>query len=216
MWFALVFIVWAIGPQHGRYLLPGLAVLALMAGGAFQEMLPRVGKPGSWVLATVVLCISVWLLPARVWKVGDEIRYLGGRLTLESYLLRNQDRLGLMRIGELLSLNRLTPPGARIFLLWENRGLYLQRDYLADSLFEVSYTKHLIAQLGTPENFYHWLRQNHFTYIYNSRTWKWDRDFYLQPETLAEFSKAETIYREFTNQYGQPVFRRPGELIRIK
>ena len=216
LWFAPAFILWAVGPQHGRFFLPGVAVLALIAGGAFQEILNRGGKHFTVIVSGAALFLSLWFLPARVWQVSEEIKFIAGRLSLEDYLVRNRDRLGLRRINELLALNRLTPPGAKIFLLWENRGLYLRRDYLADSLFEVSYTKHLIAQLGSAENFHQWLKQNHFTYIYNGRTWKWDSDTYLQPETLAEFKQAETIYREFLDQHGQLVFRQQGELIWIK
>ena len=214
--FALSFAAWAIGPQHGRYVMPGLAFLALFAGGGLDQILARSRKSLSWTAAALTLLLSVWFLPARVWRVSEEIQFITGRLDLEEYLLRNRNRVGLRRMDELLSLNRITPPGAKIFMLWENRGFYLQRDYLADSMFEVSYTKHLIARLGAPDNFYHWLKQNRFTYIYNGRTWKWDSDTYLQPETLAEFRKAETIYREFVDQYGQIVFRRQGELIWIK
>jgi len=216
LWFVFTFILWALGAQHGRYILPGIAVLALIGGGAFQEILQRSGRYFSVILSILALGFSLWSLPAKDWKLSDEMNFLTGRLNLEDYLVRNRDRLGLIRIDELLAINSLTPTDAKLFLLWENRGLYLQRDYLADSLFEVSYTKRLIARLGAEDNFYRWLKANHFSYIYNARSWKWDADQYLQTETREEFRKAEAIYRAWVQKHGQVVFRRQGELIKVK
>jgi hypothetical protein len=216
LWFLSAFVVWAAGPQHGRFFLPGIAVLSLMAGGVFREMVERAGRPLALALYVAALLISLGSVPRRAWQIQDEARYIAGRIGLDQYLVVNRDRLGLMRINELLDLNRLTPPDARIFMLNENRCFYLQREFLADSAFEVSYTKHLIAGLGTPENFRQWLDRNGFTYVYNGDAGSWDRHLFLLPEALEEFRAAQNIYEGFKKRYGQVIFRERGELIKIE
>jgi hypothetical protein len=137
-------------------------------------------------------------------------------MDVKEYLLSRQDRLELLRIDEVLAINEITPPDAKIFMLWENRGLYLDREYFPDISYSASYNKQLISRLGDPDQFYKWLKQNDFDYIYNARLWPWDSDKYLQPETREEFNKAELIYREFVKKYGEIVLKDQGELVKIK
>jgi hypothetical protein len=137
-------------------------------------------------------------------------------MNVEQYLLSNSDEIGLMRIDEILEINKVTPADAKIFMLWENRGLYLDREYFPDISYSASFNKQLIVQMGSPDKFYIWLKHNGFDYIYNARLWPWDQDAFLEPDTLQEFRDAETIYIGFLQKYGEVVFRRQGELIRIK
>ena len=215
-WFLTVFIFWAAGPQQGRFLIPGIAALSLISGAAFEKIQGKAGKYPGLAAALLVLCISVIYLPARVFKVGDDLNFISGRKSLEKYLVDHSSRLGLLRIDELLEINRVTPAGARLFLLMENRGFYLERDYLADSAFMASYTKQLILNSGSADSFRAWLKQNNFSYIYNVDMPGWKQGGYLAPETRLEHDRADAIYKEFSQKYGEPVFKRQGELVRVK
>ena len=149
-------------------------------------------------------------------EIRDDLSFITGRTSWEKYLSSHQDRSGLKRIDPLLALNQQTPPGSKIFMLWENRGLYLDRPYLADSGFEASYTKQVIVECGMPEIFEKWLRQNGFSYVYNAWTGPWDQPDYLPKDSLAEFREAEKIYRQFAAQYGEVVSNSGAELVRVK
>ena len=215
-WFLIVFIFWAAGSQQGRFLIPGIAALALISGAAFEKIQEKAGKYLGLAAALLVLFISVIYLPARVFKVGDDLNFISGRKSLEKYLVDHENRFGLMRIDELLEINRVTPADARLFLLMENRGFYLERDYLADSAFVASYTKQMMVNLGSADSFYAWLKRNHFSYIYNVDLQAWKQGAYLEPETRLEYDRADSIYQDFVKKYGELVFRRQGELVRVK
>ena len=215
-WFLVVFIIWAVGPQQGRFIMPGIAVLALVAGAAFTRVLARVNKPLALSIVVFVMVISFARVPRHKYDIRDELKYVTGRISLEQYIANSRDQLGLIRMNELLAINEITPPGSRIFMLWENRGFYLERDYFPDISFNASYNKQLIANMGSAEKFSDWLKQNDFDYIYSGRLWPWDSDKFLQPDTLDEFRQAQEIYRDFVEKYGELVFREQGELVRVK
>ena len=216
LWFLTVFVFWALGPQHGRFLISGVAVLSLIAGATTVKMISVCGKYLGFLVGVVAFMLSLSYAPYANFEIKDWLKFIAGRQTTEQYLTSHKSKLGLMRIDEILEINRKTPPGSKIFMLWENRCLYLDRDCLADSSFEASYTKHLMVELGSAEEFREWLVQNDYKYIYNGRLWPWDQDKYLQAETLEEFRRAEAVYQDFLQKYGELVFREQGELVRVK
>ncbi len=215
-WFLIVFIIWASGPQAGRFLLPGIAGLSLISGAAFSELRNKLGKFLGPALALLVLGLSCWTIPRPDLAVKDKFKYAVGQLSLEQYLLKSSRQLELLKIDELLEVRRLTPPDTKIFLLWENRVLYLDRESLADTVYEASETKHLIASLGSPEKFYQWLKQNQVDYIYNGGSGDWGKLEFLLPETREEFIKAQKIYEEFVPLHGKIIFEKDGQLIKIE
>ena len=216
LWFALVFAAWAAGPQHGRFLLPGIAVLAILCGAAFDRMLKRLPRWGVAPASVLALALSLTWMPTGFLELRSELRFLAGKTSTEAYLLENRNWKGLVRINELLAINSMVPKDSRVFMLWENRGLYLEPEYLADSAFEASYTKQLIAQMGSAGRLYTWLKANNFAYIYNAWLGPWDADLLMTAETREEYGRAERIYRELTSQYVELVFRKDGELVRLK
>ena len=74
----------------------------------------------------------------------------------------------------------------------------------------------LIVNLGSADSFHAWLKRNHFSYIYSVDMAAWKQGDYLEPKTRLEFDRADSIYQEFLQKYGEPVFKRQGELIRVK
>jgi len=216
LWFAVAFAAWAAGPQHGRFLLPAIAVLALISGAAFDRLLKLLPGWGMAAAFAAAIAISAAWMPAGFWDSRTEFKFLSGELDTEQYLIANRDRIGLVRINELMAINQVAPKDAKVFMIWENRGLYLECEYSADSAFEASYAKQLITDLGRPDRLYVWLKANGFDYIYNARLPAWDSYELLPAETREEYARAYAIYREFAGQYGELVFRRNGELVKLK
>jgi hypothetical protein len=196
--------------------MPAIAVLAIICGAAFERLLKIL--PG-WIAALLTIAtiiFSIWQLPHRFWQVRSDLAFITGRIDAAQYLGENRLQPWLTRIDELQLINELTPRNARIFLLWENRRLYIERECQADSGFEASYNIQVIYDTGNEDRFHAWLLQNHYDYIYNAGMRPWSSEQYLDPRWREEYQSAYDIYRRFVEKYGETVFRKQGELIWIK
>lgn len=126
---AALFILWALGPQQVRFLLPALApcaVAAAVAAGELARRFPRAHADLAFVAAAAALLV-IGLAP----RLSDAAREL--RLKFEV-----ADLAARLEPPALAFLETQTPAGARVLFLNNNRVYPLTREAIADSTFEVS------------------------------------------------------------------------------
>jgi hypothetical protein len=121
--FGFLWLFWALTSQQIRYLLPGLGLLALVAGWGAVEMAPRLR------MARVVggVCLVLWLgfAPAiTLWRARDTFPVLTGAMSSEQYLRRSFSGYDAMSYA-----NASTPKEAKFAVYGEPRCFYLDRAY---------------------------------------------------------------------------------------
>ncbi len=62
-------------------------------------------------------------------------------------------------------LERITGEEETIVMLYENKGYYLDRPFLADGMYETSYFVNKAVELGNAERFAQWLEESDIKYI---------------------------------------------------
>jgi hypothetical protein len=103
----------------------------------------------------------------RVQRIGIALLVCGAMLETATLAIRSGREVGPVLTGSqprdaylesrvqsyasIAAANRMLPPRARLLLIWENRGYYLERSYLADSFFEASTVMDLARECGSPE-----------------------------------------------------------------
>ena len=131
----LSFLVWAATSQQMRFLVPVLALLAVAAARALDEVvrvlgrwpaLSRAAAPAPALLASALL---LWL----AWPWGrvalDNLPALGRHYEeMRAALIEPAHRF----------VSQELPPEARLLMLDHNRGFHVRREYLADSFLEAS------------------------------------------------------------------------------
>ena len=119
---------WALGPPTGRYLLPALAPLAVLAGAGVARALLAAPRRARRALAGLAAAVLAWSA-------------LGGATPLE--LARLGCTLGRGNPDELMArwasywpavraVDELLPADATVLLVGESRAMYLDRDLVVD------------------------------------------------------------------------------------
>jgi hypothetical protein len=126
---AVLFILWALGPQQARFLLPALgpcAVAAAVAAGELAGRHPRARLELAFAAGAAVVLV-IGLLP----RLADTARELRLRFEVPDLEAR-------LAPPALSFLETQTPAGARVLFLNNNRVYPLARDAIVDSMFEAS------------------------------------------------------------------------------
>ena len=146
-------LFWALTSQQLRFLLPALALLAVLGASGLAEAAG--GGEGQrrkgWVTFMLIglLLLEVVTLAApnqygRSW-VGDAVgERLGAALGFEPaerFLERTVQPFSLFR-----QANANLPPDEGVFMIWENRAYHLKRPHFADSFFEASTLMRMVAE----------------------------------------------------------------------
>ena len=122
---------WAVGPPTGRYLLPVLAPLAVLAGAGLHRALASMARPVRGWAGALLAMVAAWSA-------------LGGTTPLE--LSRLAATLGRGAADEIMAayasywpavriVNDRLPADARVLLVGESRVMYLERDVAVDDPF---------------------------------------------------------------------------------
>jgi hypothetical protein len=135
--------LWGWGPQQLRFFMPALPCVSLVAAHAIEKLRSR---PGSAWLGRVALWSSAaffLLFAARVFvaTVPNQLPAAVGLERPEDYLHRRLQPFDIMARA-----NRELPRDAKLLLVWENRGYYIDRPYVADSFYEASWIMQLLEK----------------------------------------------------------------------
>jgi len=171
---------WFLGSQQVRFFIPGLALLSIVAGSLIARCFAPEGYfkgPLTIVLVYVIIAaVSLLIDPRDLSFLGQNLGVAIGRSN-KAQFLEQTCSVDIQPMVEYSNAN--LPKDAKILMLFENRGYYLERDYVADGTFEVSRIAQMIATAESPEVFYAQLKQKGITHLLiNTIYWnKYSADF---------------------------------------
>jgi len=162
------FIGWAATSQQMRFLIPVFPLLSVATAGILWS-LDREGWGSERAVARalgvllVLGCLAVYQVPATARNAARALPVVTGEISREEYLAEAVQSFPVIHRA-----NEVLPPEAKVLMVWENNGYYLERPYWADSFFEASQVARLAARAGTPAAFADFLLDSGFTHvIYN-------------------------------------------------
>ena len=130
-------VLWGWGPQQLRFFMPVLPALSLLAAWVLDSALSSTARRrwfGRAALWLSVLYFAIFALYIVSVTIPNQLPVVTGLEKREDYLHRRYQPWDAMtRAGKEL------PPNAKLLLVWENRGFYLARPYIADSFYEASW-----------------------------------------------------------------------------
>jgi hypothetical protein len=165
---AVGFVFWAVTSQQLRFLIPTIALVAVLAGAGLSNLSNRLGaRPVSAVLALVLLVeISFLFISDQYGKpflsntFADRLPVVVGLESRKAYLERSVQSFAMFD-----HINRTLPEDERVFMIWENRAYYLDRRYFADSFFEASTLMRIVAKSGSAEMLKRRIRGQGYKYV---------------------------------------------------
>ncbi len=161
---AVYFAVWAAGSQQMRFLIALLPLLAVAGTLALQAGVQLLSRRQAAQLAVT----AVWLVTAGV--LLPEFRLTLRNAADEATVLLQRGPGGAAEVTPpgYAYLNRATPLTAKVMLINTNHGFFLDRTYIADSVFEASQMRELVAQAGTEAELAALFAQLGLTHVYLS------------------------------------------------
>jgi hypothetical protein len=138
----------AVTSQQLRFLIPTLALASALAAIGVANLSKWIRGKAIWGVFSVIVLIEIsgLILPDQYGRpfllnsVGDRLAAATGTETRQSHLERN-----IQSFSMFTHVNQTLPSGEPVFLIWENRGYYLDRPYFSDSFFEASTVMRLVA-----------------------------------------------------------------------
>jgi hypothetical protein len=167
-WCAGFFGLWLLTAQVARFVLPGLAVLAMVAGFVVVELgeaLSR-GKPSIPVpLAAVILALAVWT-GAWQWTAYRPYLYLTGQVTQDEYLALHANYYPVVQYA-----NRKLPPNSRLLFVGETLSYGLRVPALVETGFAGVTAVALANRTRSPAELARAIADLGFTHLlYNQKT----------------------------------------------
>ncbi len=215
--FAIFFILWALGAQQVRFLIPGLPLLGIIAAVGIEWVRDRGLRVLYGLLIALIVIISVMTL---AWQreepiaptMHDHLRVILGEETRDAFLRPRVRSYGCFR-----HLDTIASPGDRILFLFENMGYYCNFPYLADGMFEASYFVDLAVRCGTPEAFADALHALGVSYVlvntFVYRDVLSGLPLLRDPALNARYEKGLNIISQFLHNFLQPVYSEYGSVI---
>jgi hypothetical protein len=162
------FIFWAVTSQQLRFLIPTLALASAIAAAGVSNILEWAGRRRAWpvLLLLGLILVSGLVLPDQYGRpfvsasVGERLAVVTGVETRKAHLERNVQPFSMFEY-----MNSSLPAGEPVFMIWENRGYYLDRPYLADSFFEASSVMRLVAKSGDSQTLGRRISSMGFNYV---------------------------------------------------
>ena len=122
---------WAAGPPTGRYLLPAVAILAVLAGVGVQRALraaPRAVRP--WLTGGLAAVLAWSALGGTTPLELSRLACTLGRGSTDEIMTRYASYWPAVRL-----IDRELPAGAKLLLVGESRTMYIDRDVVVDDPF---------------------------------------------------------------------------------
>lgn len=162
------FAGWAATSQQVRFLIPILPLISVTTAAVIWSLDHEgfgstKGRFRAFGISLTLAFLTLFQLPLISRNVARALPAVAGNTSREAYLSEVIQPHAVIRRA-----NEVLPPTARVLMIWENRGYYLERPYLADSFFEASQIARLAARAGSPAAFAESLRSRGVSHvIYN-------------------------------------------------
>jgi 4-amino-4-deoxy-L-arabinose transferase-like glycosyltransferase len=143
------FVFWALTSQQLRFLIPTIAVLSVLASTGISNLRDYIGSRLTAAVLVVIILIGISsiAMPNQYGRqflsdaFGERLGAVTGLEPRKDYLGRNLQSFDIFEY-----INRRIPRHEPIFLIWENRGYYLDHPYFADSFFEASTLMRMVSE----------------------------------------------------------------------
>jgi len=213
--YCLSFIfLWSFFAQRMRFLLPVIPLISLISAYTIHTLLSQ-GKLFKKIYQSIQVAILALLsfisLPHIVgigndFGVANNLLVVSGMESQESFLLRTFETYDTFKY-----INENLPAEAKILFLWENRGFYCSREYIADSMFESSYILRIVRASKNSAGLLKKLKEMKITHILlNKNLWS---IFYQDKKEGIELK----IIEEFLGRYTELVYTKNNvDLFKIK
>lgn len=160
-------ISWFTGSQQLRFLIPALALFAILSGVVLGNLLQRivVAMPAFAIILTIVVlggivATGIFAEPKDFLLLGQRLNVALGRYDRDTFLAEAISGYKMIKY-----INQNLPPEACLLMLFDNRGYYLQREYIAEGTFEVSRIAAVIGKASSPEDILKFCQQFGITHI---------------------------------------------------
>ncbi|MCX7765782.1 MAG: glycosyltransferase family 39 protein [Candidatus Sumerlaeia bacterium] len=165
---ALIYlIVWFTGSQQLRFLIPSLALFAILSGVALGILLqriatamPRISNILNALCLGCIVATGILAEPIDFLLLGQHLNVTLGRCDRDTFLAGSISDYKMVKY-----INQHLPPKARVLMLFDNRGYYLQREYIAEGTFEVSRIAAVIGKASSPEDILKFCQKFGITHI---------------------------------------------------
>jgi hypothetical protein len=191
LWVSLLyFLFWATSSQQMRFLIPILPLLSVAAAEVVGDWLARM--PTERSRARLSAGVSAAVVASIVVSAAGGIRE-GAQFADKDVRRQASQASGGVR-PVLAFINEQVPPSARIMFLNTNHGFFCEREYIADSFFEVSQLADWMRQAETAADLEALLASADITHIL------WHAEDYHVPypavlaELLVDPARTEPIF----------------------
>lgn len=167
LYFLLYFFLWVtVGKGYSRFFLPAAASISVVTGVYLAN--------GSWSAVSRNLLAGFFFLAmlANIYHAAliqkstmDPLGFLTGRQRKTEYLFTQRNTYPYPYYAAAEWLNKNAPPGAKVLVLGECRGYYIDRRYLINMAGDKSPLMKYCAAAGTPEGLQGLLEKDGITHI---------------------------------------------------
>ncbi len=199
----LYYVGWFLMTHQTRFLVPVLPALCILGGYALHRLLSVDRRAFQPILQALVAGIVLVQIPGIVpdatkWWV-ERLPYLVGDESREKFLSGYDDATAAY-----IWTNKNLPADARVLLMpYENRGYFLDRDYLWANPIGQRILK--LEQFENGEALWRDLRARGITHLLDNPK--------LVIDDIPHWPQIETLLEELKAEYAQPIFERRGVVV---
>ncbi|MBI5597718.1 MAG: hypothetical protein HY928_16650 [Elusimicrobia bacterium] len=129
-------LAWALASSLVRYIVPSLPLVAATTALAVERgAWPRWLNRAAWAGALTGSLLALQCVYRQGWGIG-QWEYLRGKVSREAYLHTQRVTYGLPYYEAAAWINANTPAGSKVLVLGESRGYYLERDFIAATVYD--------------------------------------------------------------------------------
>lgn len=130
------FAAWALASNLVRYIVPSLPLLAAAAAlGVEKAAWPSLLKRAAWGAALIGSLLALQCVYRQGHGIG-QWDYLRGKESRAAYLSRQRVTYGLPYYPAAAWINAHTPPAAKVLFIGESRAFYVDRDFIAATVYD--------------------------------------------------------------------------------
>lgn len=198
---ALSLALWAWGPQQLRFFMPALPALSVMTAWVLDRVATEARERwfARFSLTIMIVYFAFFAIHIVAVTIPNQLPSAVGLEKREDYLHRR-----LQPYDPMTRASRELPPSAKLLLVWENRGYYLDRPYIADSFYESSWVMQLLEQDQSGDVLEKRLRDEGVTHVMiNDPLGLHFGRYYYHPRVREALDR-------FLRERGKPVFEQNG------
>ncbi len=207
-YFIVFYVLWRSQTSVWRYFLPALAVFCLVVGYLlYDDRMSRLNRGLLKIIFTGILLGNMAVI-CMAFELMGPMQVVNGTETKEAFLARSHPLYQYPTYPVMSFINQNTAPDSKILLVGEARGYYCQRDYIANTAFDISTFQKYFKKAKNAGELAQQLRQDGITHILLNEG---ELARLQQQYKIFDFQDRDMkILKEFWRNYCRPVFYSKG------